>query len=158
MGGVTLGLGTLSLIFFNGKVAGISGTIKGALKPEKKFPLAGHFLLGLVIGGGLSVTFFKEQTALGFTANTVVIVAAGLLVGIGTGIGGGCTSGHGICGMARTSKHSITATCVFVGVGVVTHYFVRHIWGLCESPFCLSFGTNFLLSSMNARGRASPIE
>ncbi|MGO4998309.1 YeeE/YedE family protein [Oceanisphaera sp. W20_SRM_FM3] len=124
LGGVSIGLGALLLLLGAGKVAGISGIIAGLGRAnrdqhaDKSWRLA--FLLGLVLVP--TVLFASQQIAVPNLAEFSVIklVLAGLLVGIGTRLGNGCTSGHGICGMGRFSRRSLVATLVFMAAGMVT--------------------------------------
>ncbi|MBU3823567.1 MAG: YeeE/YedE family protein [Candidatus Oceanisphaera merdipullorum] len=124
LGGVCIGLGALLLLVGAGKIAGISGIIVGlgrknsAPLSDKSWRLA--FLLGLVLVP--AVLFASQQIAVPNLAEFSVIklVLAGLLVGIGTRLGNGCTSGHGICGMGRFSKRSFVATLVFIVSGMLT--------------------------------------
>lgn len=118
-GGVLIGLSSSAMMFFVGRVAGISGILGGALQPVKG-DIAWRllFLAGLVVGGALLVAVspgvFQAATGRGLLA----IAGAGILVGIGTRMGSGCTSGHGVCGLSRLSSRSLVATVTFVLAGV----------------------------------------
>ncbi|MFT6984844.1 MAG: putative membrane protein YedE/YeeE [Psychromonas sp.] len=115
-GGALLGLSASFLMLFTGKIAGISGIIGGLLNPQKgefKWRLA--FAAGMVLSLFILMPFSIELPTL-IKQPIVQIIIAGLLVGIGTRLGNGCTSGHGIIGMGRFSKRSIVATCVFMAV------------------------------------------
>ena len=115
-GGALLGISASLLMLFTGKIAGISGIIGGLLNPQKgefKWRLA--FAVGMILSLYLLLPFSIELPELG-SQPLVYIAIAGLLVGFGTRLGNGCTSGHGIVGMGRFSKRSIVATCVFMGV------------------------------------------
>ena len=128
LGGLMIGLAAAILWVTDGRVAGISGILGGLLggaRDDAGWRLA--FLLGLLAaplvfraasGGFPSVTI---------TASLPLLVAGGLLVGFGTRLGGGCTSGHGVCGMARLSTRSIVATGVFMATGFATIFVVRHL-------------------------------
>ena len=109
---------------FNGRVAGISGILGGLLSrwsPDQWWRLT--FLLGLVLGGGAAY-YCAPEAFIDITENgTMEVLAAGLLVGLGTRIGSGCTSGHGVCGIGRLSIRSLVATLVFVGSGMLTVFF-----------------------------------
>ena len=112
------------LMAFNGRVAGISGILGGLLSrwsPDQWWRLT--FLLGLVLGGG-AANYWAPEAFIDITENgTMEVLAAGLLVGLGTRIGSGCTSGHGVCGIGRLSIRSLVATLVFVGSGMLTVFF-----------------------------------
>lgn len=129
-GGALIGLGAALLLFFNGRIAGISGIINGSLTQPKGDTLWRIlFIAGLVLGAGAVVW----TTPLAFIPRTgfspILVIAAGLLVGFGTRMGSGCTSGHGVCGLARMSPRSLIATLTFVATGAVTVYIVRHVVG-----------------------------
>lgn len=127
LGGMLIGIATAILILFNGRIAGISGILGGLVKPrmdDVDWRLA--FVLGLLLSSIVWDVFLPTQPPLIETNNTTIIVA-GLLVGIGTRFGSGCTSGHGICGLSRASPRSIVATLTFMLVGFITVYIVRHL-------------------------------
>lgn len=127
LGGMLIGIATAILILFNGRIAGISGILGGLVKPrmdDVDWRLA--FVLGLLLSSIVWDVFLPTQLPLIETNNTTIIVA-GLLVGIGTRFGSGCTSGHGICGLSRASPRSIVATLTFMLVGFITVYIVRHL-------------------------------
>jgi uncharacterized protein len=127
-GGALLGLSGALLMLFSGKIAGISGIVAGVIKPQKN---ESHWRIMFLIGMLLS---FLIVAPLGFelpdvSGESILMVSlAGLLVGFGTRLGNGCTSGHGIIGMGRFSKRSIYATLTFMFVGIVT-VFVRSLLG-----------------------------
>ncbi|MET0633008.1 MAG: YeeE/YedE thiosulfate transporter family protein [Xanthobacteraceae bacterium] len=127
IGGALIGLAAVLLTLFTGRIAGISGIFGGCLSlgaGDKGWRIA--FIAGLILAplaGGL-VGF--PLAAPEMPASYVVIVAAGLLVGFGTRLGGGCTSGHGICGIARLSPRSIVATAIFMAVAVAVVALTRH--------------------------------
>ena len=126
-GGALLGLSATLLMLFAGKIAGISGIIGGLLTPRK-----GDFLWRLVfILGMVSSIFLLSPFAIelpDFTSQPLVyIIIAGLLVGFGTRLGNGCTSGHGIVGMGRFSKRSIIATCVFMVSAALVVFFRQQL-------------------------------
>lgn len=119
LGGIFIGLGALFLLLAGGKIAGISGIISGiGNQSDKGWRLA--FLLGLALVPG--VLFYTEAVTAPSLASFSVfkLAAAGLLVGVGTRLGNGCTSGHGICGIGRFSWRSIVATLLFIMAGVLT--------------------------------------
>ena len=124
--GLSAAIGYLAL----GKVTGISGIFGRALGGDMGFGQWGlFFLIGLI--GMPAVMHALTPSEHGFTAPApVLVVLAGLLVGVGTRMGSGCTSGHGICGMARLSIRSVAATVIFVGSGVVMVAVLRHVFGV----------------------------
>ncbi|MGF1685429.1 YeeE/YedE family protein [Photobacterium japonica] len=130
LGGMLLGLSAALLLLMNGRIAGISGIVSGVLKPEKgEWHWRLLFLCGMLVSGAtaplLGLTF---ATTLPVTSIGVVVMA-GLLVGIGTKLGNGCTSGHGICGMGRLSPRSVVATLVFMAVAMLTVFIRLHVFG-----------------------------
>ncbi|MGR2989255.1 YeeE/YedE family protein [Vibrio vulnificus] len=128
VGGILLGISALTMLLVNGKVAGISGILTGLLIPKSRdFAWRLMFVVGMVSGGVLAVTFGAASASVALPTSGVLTAAAGLLVGIGTRLGNGCTSGHGICGIGRLSKRSIVATAIFMAVAAMT-VFVRLHW------------------------------
>jgi uncharacterized membrane protein YedE/YeeE len=126
VGGILIGVATLLLLAANGRMAGISGIAGGLLNPRPgEIAWRGLFLAGLVLGAGAYGLF--RQVNIQFQAGLPVLILGGLLVGYGTQLGRGCTSGHGICGVARLSPRSIAATLIFMICAAVTVYLVRHV-------------------------------
>jgi len=128
-GGVLIGLSAALLILGSGRVAGISGIVGGLLKPggpDTSWRLA--FLGGLLVAPLLWRLFAELPEAQPVTGGGMLVVA-GLLVGVGTRYGSGCTSGHGVCGLSRLSPRSLVATLAFMGAGFATVYIVRHLLG-----------------------------
>lgn len=127
-GGILIGLATAIFLFFNGRIAGISGIVGGLLHPAKgDIAWRVAFVLGIVVSPfvfGLAAPLPEVR----IDADTVTLIAAGLLVGIGTRFGSGCTSGHGVCGLSRRSPRSVVATFSFMLAGFVTVYIVRHLF------------------------------
>lgn len=125
-GGLLIGLAVAILVLFNGRIAGISGIIGGLLTPVKNDILWRiAFILGLIV----APFFFKILSPLPqvrIDAGTFTLIVAGLLVGFGTRVGSGCTSGHGVCGLSRQSLRSVVATIVFIVAGFLTVTVVRH--------------------------------
>ena len=120
IGGMIIGLAVVIFFLFNGRLVGISGIAANALSEKKnKFDNL-LFLLGLVIGPIIYSVFTKQLINITISNSLILIICAGLLVGIGTRIGGGCTSGHGISGIGRFSLRSIVATVTFMVVGILT--------------------------------------
>ena len=130
IGGAAIGIATLVLLFANGRVAGISG-ISGGLVHLPRGDMAWRvlFLCGLIGGALIHRAGFGWSDGITFDASWPLLVAGGLLVGFGTRLGGGCTSGHGVCGMARLSLRSIVAVITFMLAAGVTLYIVRHVVG-----------------------------
>lgn len=128
-GGVLLGLAAALFVLLNGRIAGISGVLGGLLMPRAG-DLAWRvmFLAGLVLAPTLYgfVTTLPEAT---IEADYATLVVAGLLVGVGTRFGSGCTSGHGVCGISRLSPRSLVATLSFMAAGFVTVFVTRHLLG-----------------------------
>lgn len=130
LGGLLIGLASAALLFANGRIAGVSGILGRSF-----FPAGGDlgwriaFLAGLPLGAFLVGLVAPSTTALAITHSTPLLVAGGLLVGVGTQIGSGCTSGHGICGLGRGSRRSLVATVTFMAVGIATVFVVRHLLG-----------------------------
>ena len=129
LGGLIIGLATVLFLMFNGRIAGISGIVGGLLNPKKGDILWRiAFAAGLVLSPlifGLVFSMPKVQ----IEASYPLLIVAGLLVGIGTRYGSGCTSGHGVCGLSRRSPRSIVATLAFMLAGFVTVYIIRHFIG-----------------------------
>ncbi|NVJ57691.1 MAG: YeeE/YedE family protein [Vibrionaceae bacterium] len=127
-GGILLGISATIMLLLNGKVAGISGIMTGLLTPKSKdFAWRLLFALGMVSGGVIGVLVFASEVPTVYSSSTLILALAGLLVGIGTRLGNGCTSGHGICGIGRLSKRSMVATCVFMFVAAVTVFVRLHL-------------------------------
>lgn len=130
VGGVLIGLASAGLLLADGKIAGVSGIVGRSL-----FPATGDlgwrlaFLAGLPLGAALVALASADGAGFAITSNPVLLVAGGLLVGVGTQIGSGCTSGHGVCGVARGSGRSIVATCTFIVVAGLTLFLGRHVLG-----------------------------
>lgn len=128
LGGVLIGLAAAALLLLNGRILGVSGIAGGLLQPnggETGWRLA--FIAGLLVPP-LLLGFFRTIDAPKFDGSLWLIALAGLLVGFGSRMGSGCTSGHGICGMARLSKRSIVATVCFMLTGFLTVYVTRHVF------------------------------
>jgi uncharacterized membrane protein YedE/YeeE len=119
LGGLLIGTAVWILFAFSGKYAGISGITAQLLRPP--FPLwAALFILGLPLGGLVYRLATGSPPEAVITAPFPLLVIAGLLVGVGTRVGNGCTSGHGVCGLGRLSKRSLVATCTFMALGMIT--------------------------------------
>lgn len=128
-GGIFLGVSAFLLLHFNGKIAGISGiVIQGLSQLDAQGMWRWMFILGLVIGPVIS-GLWQFSLPSTIEVSWPLIIAGGLFVGIGSTLGNGCTSGHGICGIGRFSKRSIVATLVFMLIAVIVVYVVRHLVG-----------------------------
>lgn len=128
VGGLLIGLATAMFLLLNGRIAGISGILGGLLRPVRSdvgWRVA--FLLGLMIAP-LVFALFAPLPAVRIDASTTMLLIAGLLVGVGTRYGSGCTSGHGVCGVSRLSPRSLVATAAFMLAGFATVYVVRHLF------------------------------
>lgn len=130
IGGVLIGLSAAAMLLFNGKIAGVSGILAGVLRPVKADTLwRACFLGGLFVGGLMLRVFLPAAFDFGTIRSPGALTAAGLLVGFGTRLGNGCTSGHGICGTARLSTRSIAATATFMATGAAVVYAINHLLG-----------------------------
>ena|SRR5262245_30222659 len=129
-GGMLIGLSASVLLLCDGKIAGISGIVGGLLSPTKNDTLwRAVFVAGLLTGGLLFRLFSPQVFEIGISRSTGALVFAGLLVGFGTRLGNGCTSGHGVCGISRLSPRSLIATVTFIATGAVTVYIINHVLG-----------------------------
>ena len=131
-GGLLIGIASTLLLVFNGRVAGISGIYGAALtgsEPLSRGAWRWAFVAGLVGAGALMVPLAPELFAVATDRAPWMFAAAGLLVGLGTRLGNGCTSGHGVCGMSRMSRRSLVATAVFISTGALTVYLARTLGG-----------------------------
>jgi uncharacterized membrane protein YedE/YeeE len=130
VGGALIGLASSLLLLTHGKVAGISGIYGSIFRrgtSDRAFRV--WFLAGLLAAGALTRLAFPAAFATTWTATLPVVLVAGLLVGFGTQLGNGCTSGHGICGISRLSVRSLIATGTFMATGFATVFVVRHVLG-----------------------------
>jgi uncharacterized membrane protein YedE/YeeE len=128
-GGALIGLSASALLALNGRIAGISGILGGLVNGDALDRGWRAAFLGGLLGGGVLVTLLFPA-ALQSSASSLpvgITVAAGLLVGLGTQLGGGCTSGHGVCGISRLSKRSLVATMTFMVVGALATFLVQHV-------------------------------
>lgn len=128
VGGMLIGSAVTALLILNGRITGISGILNGLLSYSRGDMLWRlTFVLGLLIGGK-TLSNFKPGVFSSFESQPLgLMILAGFLVGFGTVMGGGCTSGHGVCGISRLSKRSIVATLIFMGAGMVTVFVMRHL-------------------------------
>ncbi len=126
-GGLLIGLAAAMLLLANGRVAGISGIAGGLLRRSAGDVGWRLAFIGGLVGAPLLHSLFASLPTVQIEAGTATLIAAGLLVGIGTRYGSGCTSGHGVCGISRLSPRSMVATCVFMAAGMTVVYGVRHL-------------------------------
>ncbi len=127
IGGLLIGLATTLMLLLNGRIAGISGIVGGLLtRKGSEVGWRAMFVAGLLLGAFVYMLATGGTLPVRIEASLSIVVVAGLLVGFGTRLGSGCTSGHGVSGLARFSKRSIVATSVFTGAGIVTVYLTHH--------------------------------
>jgi uncharacterized protein len=129
-GGSLIGAAAVLLLWLNGRVAGVSGILAGAIRAQPDWRWRVAFLVGLAGGAALcyAVAGGPPPARAGFPR--ALLALAGVLVGFGTALGGGCTSGHGVCGLARLSIRSLVATLVFLVVAIATTFVLRHLLGI----------------------------
>ena len=126
-GGILIGVAAAMLILVNGRIAGVAGIVGGLLRPASgDMAWRFAFIIGLLVAPA-AYLLSAEPAPPTIAAGYPVLVAAGLLVGVGTRYGSGCTSGHGVCGLSRLSPRSLAATLTFMAAGVATVYVVRHV-------------------------------
>lgn len=126
IGGALIGLAAVMLMLFNGRIAGVSGIISGigfASSGDRLWRLL--FVAGLIAGPLVYTLLTGSVTPFSITPSWTLIISGGLLVGFGTRLGSGCTSGHGICGLSRFSMRSLAAVCIFMAAGIITVYFMK---------------------------------
>lgn len=131
IGGGLIGLSAVMLMLSIGRIAGISGIFGGLLDfsgEEKGWRVA--FIAGLILAPLIAGLIGHEMPSPQMPASWAIIIAAGLLVGFGTRLGGGCTSGHGICGVARLSVRSVASTAIFMVAAIATVAITRHVFGI----------------------------
>jgi len=130
VGGFLLGAAALSLLFFNGRVTGISGIFGGFLGFKRGDTLwRSVFIAGLLVGGAMLTAFYPDALQFEMKHSASTVMLAGLLVGIGSRMGSGCTSGHGICGIGRVSPRSLVAVATFMATGIAAAVAVDLIFG-----------------------------
>ena len=135
LGGVLIGVSASLFMLFNGKIAGVSGITKGIFShcptpQERMWRVA--FVLGLIISGAVVIAIAPQMTALPFAMSLPHMIFAGLLVGVGTAMGNGCTSGHGVCGLGRRSKRSLASVITFMAAGFITLFVMTHLLGIAR--------------------------
>lgn len=130
-GGVLIGLAATALLWLNGRIAGVSGITAGALFPQRGDVAWRYaFLLGLIAAGALALHWLPASAPSRVGFSPALLIVAGLLVGFGSRLGGGCTSGHGVCGLGRLSLRSLVAVGVFMLTAILTTFVVRHVAGV----------------------------
>jgi uncharacterized protein len=131
IGGMLIGISAVMLMLFNGRIAGISGVLGRLFPPYDGADPGGAaaFVIGLLVAPLFYAAVMGAPFAQTVSNNVGLMTAAGLLVGFGAAYGGGCTSGHGVCGFARLSVRSLIATAIFMGTGMATVFVMRHVVG-----------------------------
>jgi len=129
VGGLLLGLAAAMFVLLNGRVLGVSGILGGLLRPASGDRLWRVVFLAGLLAAPLVMAWVRPMEAPRIEAGWAVLTAAGLLVGWGSSLGSGCTSGHGVCGISRLSPRSMVATLVFMGAGMATVFVARHLVG-----------------------------
>ena len=128
-GGVVIGLAATLLLWLNGRIAGVSGIFGGVLLPKSgdtAWRVA--FVIGLIVAAGLYMALVPAAPLPRTDFPRAGLVLAGVLVGFGTRMGSGCTSGHGVCGLGRLSLRSLVAVVTFMATAIATTFLVRHVW------------------------------
>lgn len=131
-GGALIGISATLLMLFLGRIMGATGIVAGALQPSSSadFAWRAALIAGMITGPAALWLVTGEMPAVEVPVSTAALVAGGLIVGVGVTFGSGCTSGHGVCGMARLSPRSIAATLTFMAMTFITVFVVRHVlWG-----------------------------
>lgn len=130
IGGSLIGIASLAMLLLLGRITGISGILTGVITLNRKDGFAWRvaFIGGLILGAILYQLAFDRALPIEMQTSGATLILAGLLVGIGTRLGSGCTSGHGVCGIARRSPRSIVSTLTFMTVAVVTVFVTRHLF------------------------------
>lgn len=128
-GGGLIGLSAALLLLGGGRIAGISSIVGGAVQTPAAGGWRWSFLVGLLLGTVVFQWLGGDTSAIRIEASDAVLIAGGLLVGLGTRLGGGCTSGHGVCGLSRFSVRSLVAVVLFMGTAALVVYVSRHVLG-----------------------------
>lgn len=130
IGGILIGLAAIGLLLFNGRIAGVSGILGGVLYPKPNATAwRVLFIAGLLSGALLVSWIIPAALAIRIDISTPAVIIGGLLVGFGTQLGSGCTSGHGVCGVGRLAPRSLVASAIFFSCAVITVYIIRHVLG-----------------------------
>ncbi|MGE0822267.1 MAG: YeeE/YedE family protein [Candidatus Binatia bacterium] len=129
-GGMLIGMSASLLLLCDGKIAGISGIVGGLLSPTKGDTVwRALFVVGLLLGGLVFSLTAPASFTISISRSTGALILAGLLVGFGTRLGNGCTSGHGVCGISRLSPRSLVATLTFMATAIATVFVINHLFG-----------------------------
>ena len=130
LGGALIGVSAVLLLWLNGRILGVSGLVGGllAFRGDDRTMRFG-FLAGAVIAGLFGAALAPTSNPGAATSNTLLLIAAGFAIGLGTRVGSGCTSGHGVCGLARLSMRSLAATITFMVAGIITVFIIRQLAG-----------------------------
>jgi uncharacterized membrane protein YedE/YeeE len=129
IGGFLIGASAVAMLYFLGRMAGISGIVWGAVSRQTDSSWRWLFVAGLLIGPLLFHTLTNTPQPVESPLEWWHAVVGGILVGFGVKLGSGCTSGHGVCGIGRLSTRSLIATCTFMTTGIITVYVIRHLLG-----------------------------
>ncbi|WP_172124847.1 MULTISPECIES: YeeE/YedE thiosulfate transporter family protein [unclassified Devosia] len=129
LGGSLIGIAAVALMAFHGRIAGMTGILTGVILPKGDWDWRLAFLLGAIVAPVLILLLTGTSLPLQAELPSLAIIFGGLLVGVGVTFGGGCTSGHGVCGMARLSTRSVVATLTFMVTTFMTVFIVRHVLG-----------------------------
>lgn len=129
IGGVLIGLAATLLMWLNGRIAGINGIFSGLLPPGSDFAWRAAFLVGLICGGFAFTLANGGLPPVQIEASMPMLIVAGLLVGYGSRLGSGCTSGHGVCGIGRMSPRGAVSTVIYVSVAAITVFVTNHVIG-----------------------------
>jgi uncharacterized membrane protein YedE/YeeE len=128
LGGALIGIAAAMLVLLSGRIAGISGIVGGLLLPKRSdIAWRAAFIVGLVAAPAVALLLFDRNPIPRIDVGFGTLVVAGLLVGVGTRYGSGCTSGHGVCGLSRLSPRSLVATAAFMLTGFATVFLMRHV-------------------------------
>jgi len=132
LGGMLVGVSATIMLLLHGRITGISGIVGGALDPQTSVPERSWrliFMVGLLFGAVPLLFLTPQLFEVSITRSPIAVVLAGVLVGLGTRLGSGCTSGHGVCGISRLSGRSLVATATFISTGALTVFVVRTFFG-----------------------------
>jgi uncharacterized protein len=129
IGGALIGLSAVVLMATAGRIAGASSIFAGllTLHLDERFNRAVLFMFGLLVGAAIAGLFWFDENQITFPSGPVMTAVSGVIVGVGVTLGAGCTSGHGICGIARFSQRSLVATTVFMAIAILTVLATRHL-------------------------------
>ncbi|MCB9666808.1 MAG: YeeE/YedE family protein [Myxococcales bacterium] len=131
IGGLMIGIAAAGMLLITGRIAGVSGIAAGLLLPSRRGDRLWRwlFVAGLMSAGAVLAIVMPHAFAVDIERSSAAVVVAGLLVGVGTSLGSGCTSGHGVCGIGRWSLRSIVATLLFIMMGIATVTCIERVWG-----------------------------